>query len=257
MTIEKGENLRSVSLKLKNENIIRSRLAFEAMAIMRGGELRLMYSHYLFDSKLPVYEIVRRIKKGEHRIPQIKVTIPEGFSNSEIADMFLTKLLAFDKNKFLADASSKEGYLFPDTYFFFATGSADDVLKIMADNYEKKIMPLREEIFASGKTEEQIIIMASIIEGEAKGDADRETISGILWKRLNMNMPLQVDVVPETYKTRGLPDSPISNPGLKSIMAAIYPANSIYLYYLHDKSGRIHYAKTFAEHRANIVRYLK
>ena len=99
--------------------------------------------------------------------------------------------------------------------------------------------------------------MASIIEREAKGDIDRGIISGILWKRISLGMPLQVDAVPDTYKTKGLPESPIGNPGLESIKVAIYPQKSSYLYYLHDKNGVAHYAKTFSEHDNNINKYLK
>jgi UPF0755 protein len=98
--------------------------------------------------------------------------------------------------------------------------------------------------------------MASLIEGEAKGDIDRGIISGILWKRIKIGMPLQVDASPETYKVKGLPKSPIGNPGIKTIEAAINPQNSPYFYYLHDKNGNIHYAKTFTEHEANIKKYL-
>jgi len=70
-------------------------------------------------------------------------------------------------------------------------------------------------------------------------------------------MPLQVDSAPDTYKTKGLPKSPIGNPGIAAIKAAMYPQSSPYLYYLHDKSGNIHYAKTFAQHQENVLKYLK
>ncbi len=258
--IEPGNSLRSVSLKLKRENIIRSRIAFEVFAIMYNGEKHIISSNYLFENKLPVYEVARRISRGEYHLAPIVVTIPEGFDTVQIADAFASKLANFNKNKFLLEAVKSEGYLFPDTYFFLNTDDEANVLLSMSKNFEKKIMPLRAEITASGKTtgrtERNIIIMASLIEREAKGDADREFISGILWKRIGLNMPLQVDAVPETYKTRGLPKSPIDNPGLKAIRAALYPKNSSYLYYLHDKNGNIHYAKSFAEHRKNILKYL-
>jgi len=232
-------------------------LAFEAFVILNGGERNLRHSNYLFEVKLPVYEVARRVLKGEHHLPQVKVTIPEGFNNSEIADIFFIKLLSFNKDKFLEDASPREGYLFPDTYFLFITGNDEEVLKAMIDNYEKKIAPLRKEIFASNKNEKEIITMASIIEKEAKGDTDRGVISGILWKRISIGIPLQVDAVLETYKTTGLPEKPIANPGLESIIASIHPKNSPYLYYLHDQNGNIHYAKSFSEHRQNILKYLK
>jgi UPF0755 protein len=99
--------------------------------------------------------------------------------------------------------------------------------------------------------------MASILEGEANGNLDAPTISGILWKRISLGMPLQVDVDKKTYREKGLPQNPLNNPGLVSIKAAIKPEKSNYLYYLHDKGGIVHYAVTFEEHKQNINKYLK
>lgn len=154
------------------------------------------------------------------------------------------------------EAQNKEGYLFPDTYFFFDTSSEKDVLYSMSNNFKEKIVSIQSEISASAKSEQNIIIMASIIEREAEGNADRTIISGILWNRISKNMPLQVDSAPETYKIKGLPSAPICNPGLKAIEAAMHPVSSSYLYYLHDKNGIIHYAETFAEHKQNKIKYL-
>lgn len=255
--IEQGSTLRSVSMELKNAHIIRSRLAFEAFVILFGREKGVVSSDYYFENKLSVFEVARRISKGEHHMAPIAVTIPEGFDNAQIADTFVSRLGNFSKNKFLLEAKGLEGYLFPDTYFFLRTDTETDVIKSMRANFEKKITLLRSEIVASQKTEKEIITMASLIEGEAKGDADRGIISGILWKRLNIGMPLQVDVAPETYKTKGLPKNPVNNPGLAAIKAAIQPQSSAYLYYLHDKNGVIHYAKSFTEHLRNVQKYLR
>ena len=163
----------------------------------------------------------------------------------------------FNKDRFLILTKEKEGYLFPDTYNFFKGDNEDDALRLMSANFEKKVAPLRPQIVLTGKTEKEIITMASIIEREAKGDADRSLISGILWKRLALGIPLQVDAALETYKTKGLPKSPICNPGLEAIKAAIYPEASNYLYYLHDKDGNIHYARSFEEHKINKLKYLE
>lgn len=254
--IKQGMSLRNVSRQLKNEHLIRSRLAFEAFIIILGREKNVIYSDYYFENKLPVYEIARRISKGEHHMAPIVVTIPEGFKVNDIANAFRFKLVNFNEDKFLLEAKNKEGYLFPDTYFFFTTDAEQEVIKSMSENFEKKISSLRPSIISSGKKEKDIIIMASLVEGEAQGDADREFISGILWKRLSLGMPLQVDIAPETYKTKDLPKSPIGNPGLEAIRAALYPQKSAYLYYLHDKEGNIHYAKNFSEHKINKLKYL-
>ncbi len=154
-------------------------------------------------------------------------------------------------------AKDKEGYLFPDTYFFAAFNDEKDVIKTMQENFENKVIPFLSQIKTSGRSKREIIIMASIVEREAKGNLDRGFISGILWKRLGRGIPLQVDAALETYKKRGLPQSPICNPGLKSLLAAIHPQTSPYLFYLHDKDGNIHYAKNFAEHLQNKLKYLR
>ena len=214
-------------------------------------------SDYFFGEKLSVWSVAKRIEKGEHDMARISVTIPEGFDLKQIADVFSSKLNSFDKEKFLLKAEGMEGYLFPDTYFFLNDANETDVINLMNGNFKKKIRPLLSDISAFGKTEKEIITMASIVEKEAKGDNDREIISGILWKRIKIGMPLQADAAPETYKTKDLPKNPIANPGILSIKAAIYPKSSPYLYYLHDKDGNIHYAINFSEHNRNIQKYLK
>lgn len=255
--IESGMSLRGVSLKLKEENIIRSRLVLEALIIILGGEKKIISANYYFENKLSVFEIAKRITRGEHYMAPISVTIPEGFNVEQTGDVFDEKLADFNKSEFLLQAKSLEGYLFPDTYFFLTTDNEKEVIRLMSENFEKKIDPLLSEITASGKSEKEIIVMASIIEKESKGDADRNLISGILWKRISINMPLQVDAAPDTYKTKGLPSSPICNAGLESIKAAIHPQSTSYLYYLHDKEGNTHYAKSFAEHVKNKLKYLR
>jgi UPF0755 protein len=195
-------------------------------------------------------------KEEQQSPPPIKVTIPEGFDISDISKTFSLKLPKFNEMRFLLEASPKEGYLFPDTYFFSATDNEQNVIQSMSADFTKKIAPILPSIISSGKTEKEIMIMASIIEKESKGDNDRALISGILWKRLAMDIPLEVDSDPSTYKIRGLPLSPICNPGLKSIEAAINPQASDYLYYLHDKEGNIHFASTFEEHKLNKIKYL-
>lgn len=255
LQIEPGMSLHSISLKLKNDHIIRSRTAFEAFVIMLGGEKRIKYSNYVFDEKMSVYEVAKWIVRGERYLAPVVVTIPEGFDLNQIAEAYSSKLKKFDRNNFLIKA--KEGYLFPDTYYFLSTDDEEGVINSMTKNFDKKINPILSEISASGKTQKEIIVMASILEREAKGDNDRGIISGILWKRISLGMPLQVDAAPETYKNKGLLNSPISNPGLETMHAAIYPESSAYLYYLHDKEGVTHFAKNFEEHKKNIAKYLK
>lgn len=255
--IESGMNLRNVSSVLKKQHIIRSRVVFEFFVLILGSDSHIISADYFFENKLSVFSVARRIVGGEHRMAPLSVTIPEGYDSNQIADTFASKLLNFNKNKFLTKAKDLEGYLFPDTYFFLTNANEQSVVQVMNDNFKKKTITLSGDIVSSGKKKRDIIIMASILEREAKGDNDREIISGILWKRISINMPLQVDAAMITYKEKGLPDSPIGNPGLLAIKASIHPQNSPYLYYLHDKEGNVHYAKNFTDHIKNKLKYLK
>ena len=257
INIKQGSSLRMISKNLKENNIIRSRIAFETFVIIYGGEKHIFTGSYNFEKSLPVFEIAKRLTLGNRNLIPIKITIPEGFNNSDIGELFVSKLSNFNKENFLNLAKDKQGYLFPDTYFFYQPSNENDVINALTDNFNKKIKNLISEINSFNKTQEEIITMASIIEREAKGDDDRDIISSVLWNRLNKNMLLQVDAWPATYKIKGLPENPISNPGIEALRSAINPANSDYLFYLHDKNGIAHFAKTFAEHKRNISKYLK
>ncbi len=256
-SVEEGDSLRRISFKLKEQNFIRSRVALETFVIMLGGEKKLIVGDYIFPTKINVLEVARKIYTGDRQLGVIKITIPEGFDNYEIAEVCDLKLRNFDKDRFLSLASSETGYLFPDTYFFSTTDDESIVIQRMSNKFKKKTADIFDEIKASGGDTREIVIMASILEEEANGEEDRALISGILWNRLKIGMALQVDAVPSTYKTKGLPSYPVSNPGLAAIEAAFKPKTSKYLYYLHDKEGNIYFAKTFDEHRQNIRKYLK
>lgn len=105
--------------------------------------------------------------------------------------------------------------------------------------------------------ESEVLSLAAILEGEAKTQEDMQMVAGILLARLKKGMLLQVDVAPETYKNKGLPVVPINNPGEMAISAVFYATSSPYLYYITGKDGKMYYAKTFEEHKRNIVRYLR
>jgi len=253
--IEKGASLRSVSQQFEEMKLIKSRTFFESFVIIFGGEKNIYTGDYIFKNKLSVIGLARRIAKGEQGIDTIKITIPEGFTNSDIANLFGKKLKNFNKEKFKIQAN--EGYLFPDTYFFTMSDDEDDVIKIMSDNFNKKTEEIFKNIDETKNSINEILTMASIIEKEASGESDRDLISGILWKRFKLGIALQVDAYPDTYKKRGLPDTPICNPGLLAIKAALNPEKSKYLYYLHDKDGNTHFAEDYNTHLKNITKYLK
>ncbi len=275
--IREGESLGEISEALEQKGIIRSPLAFRGIVellFLSGNDA--VAGYYFFEKPMSVVRIAWRIIHGDFNLHPIKITIPEGFNKFEIAKILKKNIPLFDDKTFLEIA--EEGYIFPDTYYFTAGTSPADVLKVARDNFDRKIEKFRYEIAGSGKSLDEIINMASILETEARLFETRKIISGILWKRLSIGMPLQVDVSfryvngkstfeltledlsidspYNTYKYAGLPPTPIGNPGLEAIEAALFPEKTKYLYFLSDKSGKMHYAVTFDEHKKNKEKYL-
>lgn len=247
--------------------------------ITLGSERRVSDGEYYFDSPVSSLQIALRISGRQFGIDRTKVTFPEGFTNKQMAERLASVFPGFDPVLFLTLAKGTEGYLFPDTYGFFPSVTPDFVVAALKRNFTNKVDPLTQEIKESGRSLHDVMIMASIVEKEAAGDGDRAVVAGILWKRFDTDLALQVDAPflyilgkesseltradlainspYNTYRNKGLPPTPIGNPGLASIKASIHPQTSPYLYYLHDKDGMIHYASTYKEHQKNIAKYLR
>ncbi|MAF24579.1 hypothetical protein CL634_03250 [bacterium] len=184
---------------------------------------------------------------------------------------------------FLRSKPSKvglEGYVFPDTYRIYSDASLDDVIRRALDNFDAKLTTqMRADIKASDYSIHEIVTLASIIEKEVQSQVDKKIVAGIFYNRLNAGIGLQadstvnyvtgksvtraslddtaVDSPYNTYKYRGLPPGPISSPGIDSIIAAIYPADTIYFYFLTTPDGRVIYGQDFEQHVANKQRYLR
>ncbi len=255
VTIPEGSGLYTLAEKLEREHVIRSPFWFRVSAIMLGGERRMMAGDYYMSRPQHVFTIAWRVFHGKHDIETVKLTIPEGFTKAKIDKLFDHRFKYFNHAQFLNLAP--EGYLFPDTYFVPVTAIASSTIKLMRENFNNRISTLTQEIEESGKSLRDIVTMASLIEGEANNQLDREMVSDVLWKRLKIGMPLQVDVEKTTYEFQGLPENPINNPGLLSIQAAIHPTTTPYLYYLTGDDGNMYYSKTFEEHVAKKVKYIK
>ena len=222
---------------------------------MAAGILILALFIFYVLIKLPGY--IKRKTMEKAVASEVSVTIPEGLNFGQIGEI-LERAGLFPKNEFTKVAEKEEGHLFPDTYRFYKTSKPEQVMARMRENFDKKLAPeILAEIKKQNKTLRDIIIMASLLEEEVKSTEDRKLAAGILWKRLKLGMGLQVDSAPDTYRYRGLPPGPISNPGLDAILAAVYPAPSPYLYYLSGKDGKTRYAKTLDEHALNKYKYLK
>jgi UPF0755 protein len=307
--VEKGEGAKEVSINLKKEGLIRWKSLFRAYVLIKGISGELKAGGYSLSKSMNIPEIVEKIASGE--VIKKKITIIEGWNLRDIGWYFENKgeflaeelfelvgfpLIDYSKTtdlplpkdfsqefNFLEDKPKNlalEGYLFPDTYEILPQATLEDIVKKTLTNFDKKLnQDLRGEISSLGKTIFETVTMASLIEKEVKTLEDKKIVSGILWKRLKNNMPLQVDATIayitakkttevsaeetkidspyNTYKYRGLPLGPICNPGLESIEAAIYPEDSEFWYYLSTPEGETIFSKTLEEHNAAKAKYLR
>ncbi len=203
-----------------------------------------------------------------------------GVSGTLDEDFYFSLVPECDLLAYKPKGVSLEGYLFPDTYEVYADSFAEDVIRKTVSNFCLKVTPdILEEISNQGKNFYDVLIMASIIEAEVPNDEDRAIVSGIFWSRIYRGMPLQscatlnyaisgtnpaltaeqlkIDSKYNTYMYKGLPPTPIGNPGLSSIRAAVYPVDTDYLYFLSTPEGETVFSKTLGEHNAAKQKYLK
>jgi UPF0755 protein len=302
--IEKGQGLEEIALNLESENLIKDDFYFKVYALLTGKTKDIKAGTYELNSSLTVPQILEKFVGGETF--KIEITIPEGFNLKQIEEALSEKMgrpvfFEFsakdfkDSFSFLAkvsDGESLEGFLFPDTYLLDPMVQDKEIAEIFLKNFDKKFnQDFREKIETQQKNIFEIITMASLLEKEVKTKEDKEIVSGILWKRIEIGMPLQVDATIayiendiendikndienektskvsyeetkidspyNTYKYKGLPKGPISNPGLESINAALNPKKSDYLYYLSKPDGQTVFSRTLEEHNIAKAKYLK
>ncbi len=266
--VKKGEGAKEIAIHLKEQGLIRYSSFFGVYALFEGKAEELKAGEYELSPSMTVPEIVDKLASGE--MIKKTITIIEGWNLKDIAEYLKTEELD----------PSLEGYLFPDTYEISPEDRIEEIVEKMLDNFDKKLtLELREEIVSQEKTIHEIVITASLIEKEVRTFEDKKIVSGILWKRLENKMPLQVDatityitgrksteILQEeleidspynTYKYKGLPFGPICNPGMESILAAIYAQDSEYWFYLSTPEGETIFSKTLKEHNQAKQEYLK
>jgi len=313
--VREGEGIKEIAKNLKDSSLIKNDFYFLIWILKEGKAKKILVANYCLSPKMNVVEIIEKFTKEGGGIPSIvKLTFPEGWRISQMeerlqnkglidfGDILKFKIKEFKKETaFLNDApeeASFEGYLFPDTYFFYCPSpqivckeGRGEILKckkgdpraiiekFLANFNEKLTSDLRSEIKKQNKSIFEIITMASLIEKEVRDFDDKRLVSGILWKRREHNIPLQVDATIafltgqkttkisledlqidspyNTYKYQGLPLGPICNPGFQSILAALYPKESDYWYYLSTTEGDTIFSKTLEEHNLAKTKYFK
>lgn len=273
--VSEGLTLHGVTELFQEKNVVRSSFMLYTALLLESDAPVIQAGSYRFPATLTTRAIAHALISGEYQSPLVRVTFPEGFAASDLRSYYPTTYAPEETDVALKDL---EGYLFPDTYHITSIMPESELLSLMRKTFDLKISPYEEVIAQSDFTLEEVIILASIIEREAKDLPSKKRVSGILQNRLEKGMMLQVDATLDylldktsaeltlddlqidspfnTYVYRGLPPAPISNPGLESIEAVLYPEETEYLYYLTADDGTFYYAKTFEEHKKNKVRYL-
>ncbi|MDE2125467.1 MAG: endolytic transglycosylase MltG [Armatimonadetes bacterium] len=295
VTVPAGAGLRGVGSALASAGIVRSAWVFDLYAWFRGPASGIQAGRYRLSQDMTLGQVFRELRMGPiaSDVGLIKLTVPEGFTARQIARR-LTELGICDGNEFYREATRSasisechatfklptntlEGYLFPDTYSFPRNVPPGRVIDAMLDDFGRRFAAQNAAAVAkSGKSLNQIVIEASIIEREAKAPQDRARIAGVINNRLKRKMPLDVDATVlyalgyhkshvlyrdlrvdspyNTYRHVGLPPAAISNPGVPSLMAALYPEHNNYLYYVAGPGGAHIFETTSLQHMADVAR---
>lgn len=275
--IKRGENVREIANHLKSEGLIKDPVIFFILVKRLGLDEKIQAGDFFLSPSMNASEIAKALQVGTS---DMHIVIPEGKRAQEIADKLEDTFPTYD-DSWRGKLIVNEGYLFPDTYSFPKDATIEQIIEIMRANFEEKYsgIPISG---GNSLSKEQIVILASMVEREAKHPEDRPLVASVMLNRIELGMPLYIDasiqyalgtprkwwpvltdtgsnVMPNspynTYTHGGLPPTPISNPGYEALKAVMNPAKTDYLYYISDKSGNNRYGKTLEEHNANISKY--
>jgi UPF0755 protein len=277
--VKNGEGVREIANNLKTAGLIRDPIVFFLYARVKGLDKQIQAGDFRLNPSMSMADVTSNLTHGTL---DIWTTIPEGLRADEIADLLKTKIPSYNES-WRSILEANEGYLFPDTYLIPRDADVNIILSLMKGNFQTKYDSVKNTK-TTVLSDAQTVIIASIIEREAIFAADRPLVASVLINRMNIGMALGSDPTvqyalgyqPDTkswwkkdltaddllinspYNTRKnaeLPPTPISNPGLSAIEAALAPANTDYLYFFSDKQGHLHFATTLAGHNANIKKY--
>ena len=276
--VARGNGVREIANSLKTKGLIKDPIVFFLQTKRLGLDKELEAGDFRLSPSMSLYDIIQNLTHGTL---DIWVTIPEGLRTEEITDL-LEKDIPSYKSGWRETLATREGYLFPDTYLIPRDADINLVMSLLTNNFTNKYTAVNAG--NSGLSQKEIVTIASLVEREAKFAQDRPLVASVILNRLNIGMKLDIDATvqyalgyaPEekkwwkknltsgdlkinspynTYRNAGLPPTPISNPGLSSILAVTNPSKTNYLFYISDKSGHLHFAKTIEEHNANIQKY--
>lgn len=273
--VERGAGIRQIANELKKEGLIRDPIVFFLYVKKTGKDTSIQAGDYKLSPSMNLAKVVDELLVGRL---DIWVTVQEGRRAEEVADILKQDIPSYEES-WRAELIENEGYLFPDTYLIPRDADIDMVLSIFKTNFENKVA---EAGLSTHPNLSRLVTIASMIEREAFSDAEKPMIASVINNRLTDGISLDIDAtlqyakgkvngkwwsVPtgadrkidspyNTYLYPDIPPGPISNPGIEAIKAAANPASSDYYFYIHDTTGKVHFAKTLEEHQRNINRYL-
>lgn len=276
--IAKDFSEKDLAVRLEKEGFIRSQQAFEQAVKNKNLQGKVQPGGYYISKSMPVFEIVEIL--ALHPI-QKWVTLPEGLRKEEDAEILQKELGWDDSQTRLFLDNSKEGYIFPETYLLDLSWTGKDIAERLSSQFDEEFTILVKG-YDNRLSPEEAVVLASLVQREARGVEEMPLIAGIIFNRLDIGMKLDIDATIQyqigsskdwwpkiskedksiesphnTYLNKGLPLSSICNPGREALRAALFPEKNSYFYYLHDAEGNIHCAKTYEEHLANINKYLR
>lgn len=289
VAIAKGSGLKKISDTLMNSGVIANDKLFILYVMKEGLQGDLKAGEYEFKKGSTLSDVVSQIVAGD--VLLYRVTIPEGLTVKEIATLLDSKGVV-DEEDFIVDtqnqefikellgndATSFEGYLFPETYSYSRSPNAKELIVLMIERFNAVYEPLNELRDKSNLTDKEIITLASIIEKETGTASERPIISAVFQNRLRIGMKLDSDPTViygmgenykgnirrkdlkeetpyNTYVIKGLPPGPIANPGKDSIMAVFEPADVKYLFFVSKGDGTHHFSNSFREHQNAVNKY--
>jgi len=267
-TISKGEGVREISKDLRDVGLVRDQIAFFLLIKYQLGiEKNIQAGTFELSPSMTAAQVATQLTSGTE---DIWITIPEGWRSEEVLE-YLEKQ---GFNTVGENWKSDEGKLFPDTYRLPKESSVSAVHDLLRQTFDAKT--------AGIAVSQQTLILASIVEREAKFASDRPMVASVLLNRLNIGMKLDIDATVQyvlgktsnwwpkdlslddikvkspynTYTNAGLPPTPICNPGLSAIQSVLNPAKTNYIYYVSDKQGHLHFASNLEDHNANVAKYI-
>lgn len=282
--VTKGQALMTTAEKLVDQGLIKHPQVFRYYAQLNKIDRQMQAGSYELNPSMSTSEIAQALTLGTE---DTWITIPEGWRREEVAAYLASveSLTEFDEQEFLTLSANSEGKLFPETYLIPKESTAQQLFDLLTETYTQRVtVAMAAQLAASELSENEVLVLASIIEREGKGLENMRHVAGVLHNRLEIGQALEVDATLQyidgqdrqgkwwspptidikqstspynTYKFPGIPPAPICSPGVDAVAAVLDPVETSDYYYIHTPSGESYFAETLQEHNANVQKYLR